>query len=199
MFDSLALLILPLAELFQLLLLLLFDPRVDRRSRVPVIRPSVGRTIVVRPFTASIVCRLIPRLAALLRSAGVVGRRRLVRIHLPGCRRLPRVVGRRRPIRIALYIGHLAASVVASRILVRIILTVRQRLARTISVVVRPLTLPIGTSVLRRNRARRRRHLDVRTFLLDHLTWHATHLRDCRRPAAIGLDLLLLLDERDRS
>jgi len=73
------------------------------------------------------------------------------------------------------------------------------RLTRTIAVVVLWLAGPVGTDVLRSHNLGGRCNPDVRTSLLRVLGLHLTHLRDSRRPAAIGSNLLLLLHEGDRS
>src|ERR1700682_1932566 len=96
--------------------------------------------------------------------------------------RLSRVVGGRWPVRIVLYIG----------------LNIRLWLTRTIAVVVLWLTGPVGTDGLRSRNLGGRCDPDVRTSLLRVLGLHLTHLRDGRRPAAIGSNLLLLLHEGDR-
>jgi hypothetical protein len=72
-------------------------------------------------------------------------------------------------------------------------------LTRTIAVVVLWLTGPIGTDVSRSRILGGLRDPDVRTSLLRVLGLHLTHLRDGRRPAAIGSNLLLLLHEGNRS
>ncbi len=78
-------------------------------------------------------------------------------------------------------------------------MTTRLRLTRAIAVVVRSLTSPVGTGVLRSRHLRRRRNLDVRARLRSALRRYLPHLRDGWRTAAIGLNLLLLFYEGDGS
>ena len=172
--DALALPVLLQAELFQLLLMLLIELRVHSRARAAVVGPGGWRTVVIRLISA-IVCRWITGLITLRRWAGVVVSRRLVRIALHIGLRLSRVVGTWRPI--------------------RIILNVRLLLPRTIAAVVLYRAGPVGLDALRHVGIGGWCDLDVRTGLLRVLGLHLTHLRDGWRPAAIGLNGLLLLYE----
>src|ERR1700674_3713956 len=198
--NPLALLILLLAELVQLLLMPLIELRVHRgdRIRVPAAGPSDGRTIVIGLIPAR-VCRRIPRLTALWLLSCVIGGRRPVRIVLYIDRRLSGVVGSQGLIRITLHIGLRLARVVGHRRLVRIILNIRLWLTRTIAVAVLWLTRPVGTNVLRSRKLGGWRDLDVWSSLLRVFTLRLTDLGDGCPPAAIGLNLLLLLYEGDGS
>ena len=75
--DLLALLVLFLAKLVELLLMLLVELGVHggRRIRVPAIRPSVRRTIIIG-FFPDVGCGRIRRLLLLRRLNGIVGGRR---------------------------------------------------------------------------------------------------------------------------
>ena len=177
--DSLALLVLLLAELVYLLLMLLLDLGINRWHRVWV-RPRVSRTVVVRSVS-TIVCGRISRLIALGRPS--------------------RVAGSGRPVRVILHIAlRLAGVAIGSRRFVGITLNIALRLPPAVSIVVLLLAGPIvGLAVLRCPGSGRRSQPKIRANLFGVSGLRLTHLRDGWRPAAIGLYLLLLPYERDRS
>jgi len=155
-----------------------------------------------------------------LRLAGIAGRRRPVRIILHVARRLAGVIGSRGPIRIISHIGLRLAGIAGRGRPVRIILHVARRLAGVVVgsnrpvgiILIIPLLLPLAVSVvvlllagprialavLWRPGCGRRRHSDVRARLCVVAGPLLTHLRNGRRPAAIGFNLLLLLYEGNR-
>jgi len=199
LFDLLTLLVLLLAELLELLLMFLLNLRVHRGRRVRIVWPCISRPVIVGPVSTT-VCRRIPGWIALRRLSAGVRRGRPIRIILGVARRLAGVIGRRRPVRIISHIGLRLSRIAGSGRPVRIVLIISLLLPLTVSVVVLLLAGPsISLPTLRCPRRSRRRQLDIRPDLLRVLILLLTHLRDGRRPAAIGLNLLLLSNEGDRS
>src|SRR5258708_3365662 len=194
LFDLLALLILLLAKLFQLLLMLLIELRIHVVRTVRISWPRGRRTIVVHLRIAG-VRRSISRIGRRVRPIGRIRRRSISGVG----RRVRRAVGRicRRRIvhggravvivlRVALVILHIT----------RIVLHVARVVPPVDWIVRRVVGWPIRLNVSGRAGLGRRGDLDVRTTLLHVFCLNFADLRDCGRPAAIGLDGLLLVGGR---
>src|SRR5258708_1754322 len=194
LFDLLALVILLVAKLLQLLLMLLIELRIHVVRTVRITRPGRRWTIVVALRIAGIhrsvsavgwrVRRAVGRICGSVSAVGRRVRRAVGRI----CRR--RIVHGGRAVvivlRVALVILHIS----------RIGLHVARVVPPVDWIVRRVVGWPIRLNVSGRAGLGRRSDLDVRTTLLHVLGLNLTDLRDCGRPAAIGLNGLLLLDER---